>query len=233
LAVVLSVPMSAVADDQQDCMRVSGELSVAACSRILERNPEEGWALLNRGISYSRLGDYDRALADLNAVMHIGSITGGAHYERGLARAGKGDYAAAISDFDEALRMDPGLAVVAHFARAMAAEDSGQPERAKADLDEAMRHDPKFVAALWMQRGHALRKLGKHEKAITAFDKVVALQPNWLLAYSGRGATYEDKGDNERAAADYRKVLELAATSENERIEQDTARNHLERLGTK
>jgi tetratricopeptide (TPR) repeat protein len=229
LLVTMGVSTGASADDRRDCEGRSYELRIAACTQILSANPADFSALANRGIGYRGTGEYDRALADLEAAMRINPRSAGLYLERGHARAGKGHHTAAIVDFNEALRRDPSL-MVAYFARAMAYEDTGQQERAKVDLSEAMRRAPEMVAALYMQRGYALKKSRDFDKAIAAFDKTIDLNPNWLSAYFGRGASHEEKGDRELAAADYRKTLEFKATTELERQRLQSAREQLEKL---
>jgi tetratricopeptide (TPR) repeat protein len=86
-----------------------------------------------------------------------------------------------------------------------------------------------MVAALDMQRGNALRSAHQYDEAIVAFDKAIDLNPNWPLAYFGRGASYAEKGDWKLAAADYRKCLEFKATTELVQQRQQLAREQLEK----
>lgn len=83
-----------------------------------------------------------------------------------------------------------------------------------ADLREASRLDGNLVAALFVQRGEALRTSHRFEGAISAFDRAIALNPNFPLAYFGRGAAHDERGDIEQAAADYRMFLDFKATAD-------------------
>jgi hypothetical protein len=56
-------PSAAAADLRKDCQ--SGQ--IAACTQILQSNPSDISALGNRGIGFRVIGEYDRAVADLNA----------------------------------------------------------------------------------------------------------------------------------------------------------------------
>jgi Tfp pilus assembly protein PilF len=87
-----------------------------------------------------------------------------------------------------------------------------------------------MVAALYMQRGYSLTQAAQHDRAIAAFTKSIEIKPNWLLAYFGRGAAYQGKGDTQRSASDYRKCLEFTATTELEQKRQQAAREQLEKL---
>ena len=71
-----------------------------------------------RGSAYLHLGEFDRALADLDGAARLAPADAGVVYNRGLARARLGDDAGALADFSEAVRLDPGLAR-AYQARAV------------------------------------------------------------------------------------------------------------------
>jgi tetratricopeptide (TPR) repeat protein len=81
-----------------------------------------------------------------------------------------------------------------------------------------------------MQRGYELRTAGQYNEAVSAFDRAIDANPNWPLAYFGRGASFEDEGDSERAAADYRRCIELNARTELKRQRQQEARARLAKL---
>src|SRR5260370_25194772 len=62
-----SASPSAAADLRKDCQ--SGQ--IAACTQILQSNPSDISALGNRGIGFRVIGEYDRAVADLNAAVGL------------------------------------------------------------------------------------------------------------------------------------------------------------------
>jgi tetratricopeptide (TPR) repeat protein len=226
---VLLIPLSAspgvAADLRKDCQ--SGQ--IAACTQILQSNPADITALANRGVGFRVIGEYGRAVADLDAAVRLDPRIAGLYLERGLAHDATGEHLLAVIDFTEAIGRDPTL-VQAYFGRAMAYEASGERERSVADLSNARRLDPNLVAALHMQRGNELRADRQYDEAISAFDRAIDAKSNWPLAYFGRGASFEDKGDTERAAADYRRCIELNATTELERRRQQEARARLTNL---
>ena len=150
-------------------------------------------------------------------------------WSAGLIFAGKSQNAPAIRDFDEALRRDASL-IVAYFARAMAYEDIGQPERARVDLNAALDRDVRMVAALYMDRGYTLTRASDFGRAIASFDKSIEIYPNWPSAFFGRAQAHQAKGDRELAVADYRKTVQLHATSEPDRQKQQSAREQLAKL---
>ncbi len=70
----------------------------------------------------------------------------------------------------------------------------------------------RFAAALarsHLREGNRLYEAGLYDQAIVEYDRAIISQADYDLAYYRRGRAYEAKGDRERAAADYRKVLEV------------------------
>ena len=73
-------------------------------------------------------------------------------------------------------------------------------------------------------------KKGEHPKrAIADYDRAIALKPDNASAYYTRGNAYYQKGDLERAIADFQKVVELGG---NPKAVAD-ARKRLEELGAR
>jgi tetratricopeptide (TPR) repeat protein len=228
LLILFRVSPCVAADVRKDCQ--SGQ--VDACTQILQSNPADLSALANRGIAYRINGEYDRAIADLDAAIQINPDIAGLHLERGLAYDAKDDHLPAIRDFSAAIERGPKL-VQAHFGRAMAYQANGQRDLSISDMNNAMKLDRMMVAALHMQRGNQLRAIRQFDEAIAAFDRTIEINAAWPLAWCGRAAAFDEKGDSERAAADYRKCIELPAKTDLERQRQREAGERLDKLATK
>ena len=228
LLILSSASPCVAADIRKDC--VSGHID--ACTQILQSNPADFNALANRAIGFRVRGEYDRAIADFDAAVGINPGIAGLYLERGLAYEAKGEHLPAIRDFSEAIERGPKL-VQAHFGRAMAYQANGQRDLSIADMDNAMRLDRNLVAGLYMQRGNELRAIRRYDEAIAAFDRTIEINAAWPLAWCGRAASFDDKGDSERAAADYRKCLELPGKTDLERQRQGEARERLDKLAAK
>ena len=226
----LGAPAVVAADSRTDCRTGSPEVRIAACTQILQSNPADFNALANRGVGFRMTGEYDRAVADFNQAMRLDPKNVAVLFlERGLAYEGSSDSQMAITDLSEALRRDSSL-VQAYFGRAIAYEAVGQHDLSTTDLREATRRDGNLVAALFVQRGEALRTSHRFEGAISAFDRAIALNPNFPLAYFGRGAAHDERGDIEQAAADYRMFLDFKATADIILQKQQLTRERLEAL---
>ena len=228
LLILFSVSPCVAADVRKDC--VSGQ--VDSCTQILQSNPADFNALANRAIGFRVRGEYDRAIADFDAAVGINPGIAGLYLERGLAYEAKGEHLPAIRDFSEAIERGPKL-VQAHFGRAMAYQANGQRDLSIADMDNAMRLDRNMVAALYMQRGNQLRAIKQYDEAIAAFDRTIEINAAWPLAWCGRAASFDEKGNSERAAAEYRKCIELPAKSDLEHQRQREARERLDKLTAK
>jgi tetratricopeptide (TPR) repeat protein len=228
LLIVFSVSPCVAADVRKDCQ--SGQ--VDSCTQILQSNPADFNALANRAIGFRVRGEYDRAIADFDAAARINPDIAGLYLERGLAYDAKGEHLPAIRDFSVAIERKPEL-VQAHFGRAIAYQANGQPDRSISDMNNAMKLDRNLVAGLHMQRGNELRAILQYDEAIIAFDRTIEINAGWPLAWCGRAAAFDDKGDAERAAADYRKCIELAAKTDLERQRQREARERLDKLGAR
>jgi tetratricopeptide (TPR) repeat protein len=225
LLILFGVSPCTAADLRKDCQ--SGQTT--ACTQILQSNPSDFNALANRGVGFRVSGEYDHAIADFNAAVRLNPDIAGVYLERGLAYDAKGEHLLAIGDFDEAIRRKPEL-VQAHFGRSIAYEAAGQRELSIVDMSTAVSLDRNMVAALLMQRGYQLRTARQYDQAISAFDLAIEINSSWPLAYFGRAASFDDKGESERAAVDYRKCVELSARTDLEQQRQREARERLDKL---
>src|SRR5262249_53633294 len=102
--------VSAAADDRATCGKSSGDELIAACSRVLARDPREAVAYHNRGVAYYLKHDYDRAIADYDQAIRLDPKYASAYHERGKAYRAKGDYDRLMADLDQAIRLDPKFA---------------------------------------------------------------------------------------------------------------------------
>jgi tetratricopeptide (TPR) repeat protein len=118
----------------------------------------------NRGLVYSTLGEYQRAIQDHNEAIRLDPQLAEAYYPRGVAYGALGEYQRAIEDLDEAIRLDPQDAK-AYNNRGRAYDDLGEHERAIQDHNEAIRLDPQLASA-YNNRGLAYDGLGEHQRAI-------------------------------------------------------------------
>jgi len=174
--------------------------------------------------------DLDTKVSGCTAVIRSGQWQGKelawAYNNRGLAYTYLGNPARAIEDYDQALRLDPGLAV-AYLGRGVVYRNLGEHARAIEDYDEALRLDPDDAAA-YRNRGIAYGTLGEYRRAIEDFDQALRLDAGFASAYNSRGFAYYKLGELTRAIEDYDEALRLDPGDDYAR---NNRRNALRRLG--
>ncbi len=72
---------------------------------VLETDPTNSSALINRGVAHTRLGRHDRAIADYTAAIGLEPGTYVPYKNRASAYAERGDVTAAIADYEQYLRL--------------------------------------------------------------------------------------------------------------------------------
>jgi len=80
----------------------------------------------NRGLTYSKLGNYEDAIADYTRAIRIDPDYANAYGNRGVAYNELGNYKDAIDDYTKAIRIDPDYAS-AYKNRGISKENAGLP----------------------------------------------------------------------------------------------------------
>jgi len=129
------------------------------------------------------------------------------HYERGKVFFDRGDWDTAILEFTEAIRLDPGDAIV-YNNRGAAYDNKGDYDHAISDYTQAIRLDPND-SVFYNNRGAAYYDKGDYDRAIADLTQAIRLEPDNAVIYFNRGSAYKAKRDTTRANADYAKAKEL------------------------
>ena len=126
--------------------------------------------------------DWDLKIVDCTTAIRSGQWQGknltAAYTNRGEAYRNLGDPTRAIENYGQALRLDPGNALV-YNSRGNAYDDLGDHARAIEDYDQALRFDPDFTIAYYNRAG-AHCALGQVEASFD--DRVEALRLGALTA---------------------------------------------------
>lgn len=81
-------------------------------SRVLELDPENEGAYIGRGLAWTKLGEWERAIGDYSQAILLSGGGGSVSYlGRGLANAQLGRWDRAISDISRAIEEDEGNAI--------------------------------------------------------------------------------------------------------------------------
>jgi tetratricopeptide (TPR) repeat protein len=144
--------------------------------------------LLDRGRSYFRMGDFDRAIEDYNEAIQLDPKNSAAFLSRGCALGGKKKWNAAIKDFTESIRLDPKNAWAWYnrgFARLVLepVEPNEKPvmHESVKDFDQAIRLDPKNSLS-FLYRGIAL-SWSNPTQSMEDCSECIRLDPANVMAY--------------------------------------------------
>ncbi len=202
------------------------ERALTDFSRAISLRPTQQPAYYSqRALTYVRMRDFDRGLADYNKAIELNPRSPNFHNDRGAAYLDLKDYAGALADFNRAIELDPRYAVPYNNRARTYVLNGGDHAKAIRDLDRAIELSPKYALA-FENRGLSHLELKDLTKALADFDSAIELNPRSARALNARGVAYERQGNRDRAIADYRRALEADRNF-------TTARENLTRLGVK
>ena len=143
-------PAPASAQEQNACFGKNSEARLAACTKMLEKDPKDVSAMLNRASAYIFVrGDYDRAIHDAqqalrNPLSPFGLLV--AHQKLGMAYLGKKQYAPAIVALTNSLQADPKTnSPYSQLGRGIAKLKAGDVAGGNADIAAAKARKPEIV----------------------------------------------------------------------------------------
>lgn len=183
----------------RQCLSDASPATLEACTALIQSNPRNDGAYVNRGIAYRRLGDLDRAIRDYDEAIRVNPRAADAFNNRGNAFRARDEHERAMRDYDQAIRLDP------HYAhafnnRGITFLELGDPRRSIVDFDRAIAEDGTYANA-FRNRGIAHADLGLFDRAIQDFDMALTLNPEigrgteYALALYGRGLDRQRAGD--------------------------------------
>jgi len=201
------------ADDADTCAKASGDVAIAACTRLIASGRYKGRDLAifytNRAYMWRAKGDLDGAIADYDqAIRHDPKYTT-AYINRGNAWGTKRDVDRAIADLNEAIRLDPKNAL-AYRKRGDMWGARGYNERAIADYTEVIRLDPKDALS-YLGRCSVRAIAGRNlPQALSDCDQALRLRPNDVTTMGTRGLLYLRLGRLDDAIVEFDAALKLA-----------------------
>jgi Tfp pilus assembly protein PilF len=82
-----------------------GDVAIAAFTKAIQFNPRDALAYVNRGLAYSRAGDFRQARSDFSRALEVDARQGVAYYARGLVALLLGLQAEAKRDLQQAANL--------------------------------------------------------------------------------------------------------------------------------
>lgn len=87
------------AQQKGDCHKLSSRCDIGDYTKLLEENPKDPIALLNRGLAYLNAHQFDSAIADFDLVILIDPHTRSVYSWRGTAKSDIKQWDSAIVDY--------------------------------------------------------------------------------------------------------------------------------------
>jgi tetratricopeptide (TPR) repeat protein len=181
-------------------------------SESLNANPRQVNLLKQRADAYTRLWNYERAIADYNSSLAIQPDDARTLHLRGLAYEQLGQSDRALKDFQQAATTSPQLSDV-YLNRGIEFGRMGNFRQSIDSLTEGIRLAPNNPDG-YFNRGTTYLQLGDFERAIEDFSRVIQLSTSDDAAYYWRGIANEQAGREPDAMADYRQFLMLSQDPE-------------------
>jgi len=119
--------------------------------------------IVNRGIEYARVGNYDEGIAEFNKAITIDPNNVNAYYNRGTVYFNKGNFDQAILDFNKAIEIEP-KASNAYLNRSAAYFGKGNYDQAISDDSKVIEIDPEYAEA-YISRAVAYYEKKEYDKA--------------------------------------------------------------------
>ena len=162
--------------------------AMAQFDRAIVLDPQNPWALANRGITRVWQNDRTAAERDLDAAAAIDPRNPVVYRARGLLAFHSGAYADAVTAFSTSIEIRPDNAfALAYRARAHMA--LGNDERALADATAAIAGNPN-VPDLYGIRADVYRRRGDTERAVAEAAAVMAANPDTAAAQTAAARIY-------------------------------------------
>ncbi len=149
--------------------------AIADFTKVLELDPMNRAARLNRAGVRMSVGQLDLALADADRAIRDSPQSSEAWVIRGTIRLTAGQDDLAIADFDRALELQPRF-MDALMNRGNAWRNKGNSENAIRDYTRALELDPRLVGG-WINRGIVRAKIGQLAEAEADLDRALELSP--------------------------------------------------------
>jgi|GEM_PF-5539892 len=195
--------------------------AMADYDRAIALDPANYYAFNNRGVLLKMKRNFDRAIADFSEAYRLKPDYLPALFNRGITYSEKSDkhwreaspqekhdIERALADFDELVKRATPPSGGVYYRRALTRQRrEGSIEAIMGDFDMAISISPDFVDAR-MARAEFMTKWDHYipnalDRAAADCDHVIGIQPRSLRAYYQRALIWTEKGNAEKAIADY------------------------------
>lgn len=186
------------------------ELAVEQLRMAIEKNPDNFNYHHNLAAAYGLLGRQEEAIAAYRRALELNPEYPNSRFNLAMMLVKRGEIEEAAGHLELAHRYDPGD-LVAHTEWATALSQLGQRDRALAELEAVLDVDPGNGKAL-INLAAVQAQLGRLTEAEATLAVLLEGDANDEEKAAVRlrlGKIFEDRGEEERALASYRRALEL------------------------
>ncbi len=167
--------------------------------RILEKEPKNLNALINKGVTLFRLGEYEEARKYYDSVLSINSSNIEAIVNLGVLLDQMGEREEAESYYQKATRLEPDEKNFEdHLYRGIALNNLKKYEEAILCFDRGLKINP-IHDRLLVNMGISLAALGKYEEARAYYDQALKNNPRSVLALYNKACSFSLDGNKSEA----------------------------------
>ena len=156
------------------------------------------------GECHYHVGDFDKALLNLDRAIDLCPEYSSARSWRGLFHHERGDHAKALADLNEAIRLNP--------EDPLPYESRAKVHRTMGDKENALKDEQSCQAAKLLADAWSEMEQSNWDAAIFMLTQAMRLDATMLRPYNRRGMAYCGKGELDLAIADFNHVIERTPT---------------------
>ncbi len=191
----------------QEAMRLYQE-ALAAYDEVIEENPENITALLDKANVLSKLQRHQEALATYEQAIAVNEDSHLAWLGKGNALFAMRQYPESLAAFNRTVKVQPKSYISWHNRGSLLRDGLKNLPEAIASYDRSLEINPNFYHA-WRDRGIALSQNQQHDQAIESFKKALSIKPNDYKSWVGRGIALSSLGKTEEAISLFERAVEI------------------------
>lgn len=186
--------------------------AIADFSKVIEQEPKNSAAYVNRSAAKSMLNDHEGSLADAEKALEITPVSNkttrsAAFVRKAVVFLNQQRFNESIKQSDLAIQANP-KSDEAYVNRAIAYGLINSQVAAIQDLDRAININPQYAYAYHL-RGDYKRMLKDAKGSIIDYTKALKLNPSLVISYINRGAMRAEIKDLKGALEDFTKITQL------------------------